>query len=97
MKALFARKILKLRRNLEFASELESELQNYVIKRTASGNVQYEAVTGHDDLTSSLEMACWHAVNQYEYTPLIAPTVILRDFGHRNRKLLCVMSHRTIT
>jgi hypothetical protein len=71
VKALFARKILKLGHNLEFALELESELQNYFIKRTASGNVQYASGKGHDDLTSSLEVACWYAVNQYEYIALI--------------------------
>jgi hypothetical protein len=68
LKALFGREILRIAPSLPEAELLTQELKQYVVKRSDSGNLQFEAGVGHDDLISALEMACWIA--QYYYNPL---------------------------
>jgi hypothetical protein len=79
IKGLFGRGILKIAKDLPEADTLIRELENYLIKRTASANVKLEAAgSGHDDLVSALSLACFIAENEETY-PLIAPVEIRKD------------------
>jgi hypothetical protein len=79
IKGLFGRGILKIAKDLPEADTLIRELDNYLIKRTASANVKLEAAgSGHDDLVSALSLACFIAENEETY-PLIAPVEIRKD------------------
>jgi hypothetical protein len=68
LKALFGRGILRIAPSLPESELFTQELKAYVVKRSDSGTLKYEAGVGHDDLISALEMACWIA--QQYYNPL---------------------------
>jgi hypothetical protein len=84
-KSCFGRGILKIAET-DNSDLLLAELKQFMIRRSPSGNLQYEAPSGeHDDLVSGLMLALW-AATRYEPIPLVAPTVILRDFGDGLRR-----------
>lgn len=81
VKGLFGRKILKIARNLKEADALTRELENYMLKRTDSGNLQFEAATGaHDDLVAALSLACFFA-SQYTAIPFVAPIELKKEYN----------------
>lgn len=55
--------LLAIRKALQFAPVLRSELQNFKVEITRSGHDTYEAWRegDHDDLVLALAMACWFA------------------------------------
>jgi DNA-binding Lrp family transcriptional regulator len=77
VKGLFGRKIIKITKGINDADALTRELENFVIKKTQAGHVQYEAGSGHDDLVSALSLACFIA-QEVEHVLLVAPTEIKR-------------------
>jgi hypothetical protein len=79
-KSCFGRKILKIAKGLKDSDAFTRELENFVLKRTESGNLQYEATTGHDDLVSALNLALWVA-SQREVIPMVAPIEIKKEWG----------------